>query len=247
MVIFVIWSTRIDLVNQNTDKQNNHLGITVSIMNTPFGKTKKLECDIQDYLKLLKESGIIFHEAIHEYMNFEFEDFDKRVIDISELEKEADELRRVVRTKLYKDMLIPEARGDVWDLVESLDGILNGVEKVLENFSFERPHIPQFVKRYFIKIGEHTQKTIEELVNATNAYFTNPNMVNDYINKVLFYEHEIDKIEDLIKQTVFSTDKIEQLSHRIQLRYFAEKMALLSDISEKVCEKLAVFVIKQEA
>ncbi len=212
-----------------------------------LGKTKKLESDFFAYLELLKKSGFIFHDAIHEYMNHESEDFEKRVVDIGELEKEADKLRGVIRTKLYKDMLIPEARGDVWDLVESLDWVLNGAEKVLERFSFEQPSIPHFLKRHFIKIAEYTQKTIDELVNATDAYFSSINMVNDYINKVLFYELEIDKIEDLIKQKVFSADEIKTLSHRIQLRYFAEKMAYLSDIAEKTCEKLSVFVIKKEA
>ncbi len=216
-------------------------------MITPFGKTtKKLVKDIQAYLKILMESVFIFHDAIHDYMNMEFEDFEKLVVDIGELESSADELVRQIRTKLYKDMLVPEVRGDVWELMESLDHVLNGAEEVLESFSYERPQIPSFLKRHFIKVAEHTQKTVEELVHATNAYFTNFNMVHDYINKVLFYENEIDKIEDIIKQTVFSSDNIKTLSHRIQLRYFAEKMALLSDISEKISEKLSVFVIKRE-
>lgn len=215
-------------------------------MITLFGKTKQLEGDVKSFLYILQQSGLIFNEAILEYMSCEFDDFNKRVVDICELEGDADKLRRSIKNKLYRNMLIPDARGDVWDLIESLDRVLDVCKKVLENFSFENPCIPEHIKKHFLKIAEHSQKTIDELVNATNAYFTNFTMVGDFINKVLFYEHEIDKIEDLIKKTVFSSDEIKTLSHRIQLRYFAEKMALLSDVSELVCEKLSVFVMKRE-
>ncbi|NQU65995.1 MAG: hypothetical protein HQ517_17175, partial [SAR324 cluster bacterium] len=65
-------------------------------------------------------------------------------------------------------------------------------------------------------------------------------------NKVLFFENEVDKVEDTIKKVVFSTNKIQTLAERIQLRYFAEKMALISDVAESVCEKLSVFTIRRE-
>ncbi|MCP4755278.1 MAG: DUF47 family protein [Proteobacteria bacterium] len=215
-------------------------------MITLFGKTKILEGEVSSYLAILQKSALIFNEAIQEYMVGEFKDYEKRVVDIIELEHEADTLKKTIKHKLYRYMLIPEARGDVWQLLEELDHVLDVTKKIMENFSFEQPDIPESIKKHFLKIADYSQKAVDELVKATNSYFTNFTLVNEYTNKVLFFEHEVDKIEDLIKKTVFASDEVETLSHRIQLRYFAEKMALVSDQAERVCEKLSIFVMKRE-
>ncbi|MBT4089407.1 MAG: DUF47 family protein, partial [Deltaproteobacteria bacterium] len=194
----------------------------------------------------VQRSALIFDEAIREYMNDDIARFEIRLDEIGKLESEASRLRRKVRDKLYKHMLIPEVRGDVWELLESLDKLIDVIKKSLENYSFEKPKIPEFVKSDFMNLSEYTTKTVEELVNAVSAYFTNITVVTDYSNKVLFFENEVDKVEDTIKKVVFSTDQIQTLAERIQLRYFAEKMALISDVAESVCEKLSVFVIRRE-
>jgi len=211
-----------------------------------FSRMVKLEEEVKSYLYHVQRSALIFEEAIQDYLKGEIARFEVRLDEIGKLENEADRIRRTVKHKLYTHMLIPEARGDVWELLESLDKVIDVTKKMIENFSFEKPVIPDFIKEDFLNMSEYIGKTVEELVNAATAYFSNMNMVNDFSNKVLFYENEVDKLEDTIKKTVFSTDKLDTLSERIQLRYFAEKMALISDVAESVCEKLSVFVIKRE-
>lgn len=143
-------------------------------------------------------------------------------------------------------MLIPEVRGDVWELLESLYKVLDFTKKIMENYSFEKPVIPEFIKSDFLNLSEYITKTVDELVNAVSAYFSNVSLVTEFSNKVRFFENEVDKVEDTIKKIVFSTDEIETLAERIQLRYFAEKMALVSDVAESACEKVSVFAIKRE-
>lgn len=211
-----------------------------------FGKITKLESDVKSYLYHVQRSALIYEEAIQDYMSENLARFEVRLSEIGQLVNEATRLRRKVRDSLYQHMLIPEVRGDVWELLESLFKVIDVTKKSLENYSFEKPKIPDFVKPDFLNMSEYITKTVEELVNAVSAYFSNISMVNDYSNKVLFYENEVDKLEDTIKKMVFDSDKLETLAERIQLRYFAEKMALVSDIAESVCEKLSVFAIKRE-
>ena len=211
-----------------------------------FGKIAKMEGEVKSYLYHVQRSALIYDEAIREYMKDDMARFDVRLDEIGTLSIEADRLRRTVRDKLYQHMLIPEVRGDVWEILESLDRLIDVTKKSLENYSFEKPRIPEFIKSDFMNLSEYTTKTVEELVNAVSAYFTNINIVTDFSNKVMFFENEVDKVEDTIKKIVFATDKIDTLAERIQLRYFAEKMALISDVAESVCEKLSVFVIKRE-
>jgi uncharacterized protein Yka (UPF0111/DUF47 family) len=70
-------------------------------------------------------------------------------------------------------------------------------------------------------------------------------MVNDYINKVYYFEHEADKLEEDIKRKAFSTKTISDLSNKVQIRYFAEQVARISDEAENVCDRLSIYAIKR--
>lgn len=211
-----------------------------------FGKSRELEGEVEDYLETIQKSGLVFYEAIREYMTDESELFEKRVVEIKKIEQEADRLRRNIKHKLYSHMLIPDSRGDVLALLETLDDVVDASYKILQNFSIETPLIPAFLKPDFLKMAEYSEKTIDALVKASHAYFTNINAVNDYINRVFFFEHEIDDVEERIKRAAFSTDEIKAFSRRVHLRYFAGQIASLSDVAESVVDRLSVFVIKRE-
>jgi len=95
-----------------------------------------------------------------------------------------------------------------------------------------------------LKMAEHTQKAIEELIHAVTAFFTSSQQTTAYIQKVKFYENEIDRLETGMKRKIFS-EEIKGLATRLQLRYFIEEMADISDFAEHVCERLAISVIKR--
>ncbi len=143
-------------------------------------------------------------------------------------------------------MLIPESRGDVLGLLETLDDVIDICEKVLEQFSIEQPDIPNSLVDGFIELSELSSKAVEQLVKATRAFFKEIKMVNDYINKVHFYEHEADKVEEHIKRKAFRSDEIQLFSKRVHMRYFIEKIASVSDVAETVAERLAVYAIKRK-
>ncbi|MBU2510838.1 DUF47 family protein [bacterium] len=212
-----------------------------------FGKSKELIGEIDVYLNTVHDSGLVFYEAIKEYMRGESDLFEKRVIQIKKIENEADRLRRDIKHKLYAHLLIPDSRGDVLALLETLDDVVDVSFKILQSISIETPEIPESLKDDFNKMAEYSVKAVESLVSACNAYFTDISSVNDHINRVFFYEHEVDEVEERIKRSVFKKDEIIKFSKKVHIRYFAEKMALLSDAAEYVCDRLSVFVIKREA
>ncbi|NQU62847.1 MAG: DUF47 family protein, partial [SAR324 cluster bacterium] len=152
-----------------------------------FGRIARMEGDVKSYLYHVQRSALIFDEAIQEYMNDDIARFETRLDEIGKLEGEANRLRRKVRDKLYQHMLIPEVRGDVWELLESLHKLIDVTKKSLENYSFEKPKIPEFIKPDFLNMSDFIAKTVEQLVNAVSAYFTNITIVTDYSNKVLFF------------------------------------------------------------
>lgn len=208
-------------------------------------RTKELEEEISEYLDLVSSSGLIFYEAIKSYIYDEKEGFNEKFTKISKLETKADEKRRGIKHKLYTYMLIPESRGDVLGLLENLDGIVDSCEKTVERFSIEQPRIPDSIHQDFLNLSKYSRKTVEEVVKAARSFFKEFSLVEDFINKVHFYEHEADDVEENLKRTVFQSN-ISKFSRKVHLRYFVEKISLVSDEAEDVAERLSVYAIKRQ-
>lgn len=210
-----------------------------------FNKSKELEKDINEYLDNVEEALLIFERDINRYFEGHFDLFEDSLKDILEVENKADKLLKDIKYKLYTYMLIPEARGDVLSLLETMDNEVDLCKKVLVQFSIEKPQIRDFVLAEFKDLTKQSLSSAKEVVKGLRTYFEEISMVNDYVNKVHFYEHEADKIEERIKRKVFQTDEIDEFSKRVHLRHFSERIAYFSDLAEEISEKLSVAAIKR--
>lgn len=208
-------------------------------------KTREVETEIDKYLDNVDKASLIFKLAIKDYVDEKFDDFEKRYTEIAEVEKKSDEIRRDIKHKLYTYMLIPESRGDVLGLIETIDNVIDVAKKVISHFSIERPIILPFLKQDFLDLTEASVNAVNELVKGTRAFFNELHLVNDYINKIHFWEHEADKYEEKLKRKAFSTDELKEFSRKVHMRYFAERISLLADEAESVSERLSVYAIKR--
>ena len=210
-----------------------------------IGETKKLIGDLDIFWDTISRSALTFRSGINNYLAGRIEKFRSDLEDISKYENETDTMRREIKHKLYSHMLIPESRGDVLGLLETTDNVVDSIKKVLLQFDIEMPDIPDSMKDDFMELTKMSVKTVDEMVLASRAFFREISIVNDHINKVHYFEHEADKIEEALKRKAFNSKIIKQLSRKVQLRYFVEKVALVSDEAEAVCDRLSVYVIKR--
>ena len=208
-----------------------------------FKKTKELEEEIDNYLDLVIKGGLLFKQGIKFYLEGEDEEFEDRSNDLDKIESEADKLRRTIENKLYTQTLIPEARGDVLGLLESTDRVLNLAQEALHHFSIENPELPKELNQSYIELTEASIMAMENLVIAIRAYFHDISSVKDHINKVLFYEKESDKLGRKIKDKIFDSNI--DLSRKIHLRYFIDKLEKIADSAEDTCDRLAIATIKR--
>jgi len=214
-------------------------------MDILFQHAKKVISSIDQYLDNIIKSILIFEQGINEYFNRRLDLFEDKFKESSLLESESDELRRSIKITLYRDLLIPESRGDVLGLLETLDNVIDVTEAVLKEFSIEKPEVVYNFKEDFLSLTELSAKSAKELVSASRAFFRDITKVHDYITQVHYWEHETDKIEERIKRAAFNSGKIEKLSYQVQVRYFAERISLLADTAEDVTERLEVYTIKR--
>ena len=209
-------------------------------------KTKRVEGKIDEYLDMVAEAGIIFYEGVRAYMNGDEAAFTSNFKNISKLESEADDLRREIKNYLYTYMLIPESRGDVLGLIETLDDIVNACEKVLKQFSIEQPEIMEYMPHDFIELARYSKKAVEKVVIGVGGFFKKLSEVTDCVKKVYNYEHLADEVEERLKRKLFDKENDTPLSYKQHIRYFIEKIALVSDVAETVADRLEIYAIKRQ-
>lgn len=211
-----------------------------------FKNAITLEVKIQYYLDNVMNSGILFLEGIHDYLNGDLTQFRNKLSDIRKNEEAADELRREIRYRLYRKMLIPESRGDVLGLLETTDNVIDATKKILGHFDVEQPRIPEFLRDQLSKLATASAQALDNVARADRAFFSNKESVEDYIHKVHFYEHEADQLEEQAKKDIFESPEIPDLAEKLQLRNFVDLIASLSDEAEDVVERLSVYAIKRQ-
>ncbi len=210
-----------------------------------FKKAKDIEANIEKFLKNIELGALIFNLGLEEYLNGKMENFEERCKEIQKLESESDDLRFDIKYTLYSNLLIPDARGDVLGLIETLDNVIDTAEKVLVQVFIEKPIIYPFLKEDFLTLSKVSVEAVHKLIPAVRAFFEDPRNVTDLLTQVHFWEHEADTVELRIKTKAFNSEEIEQFSRRVHIRYFAEKISLLADEAEAVAERLEVYAIKR--
>ena len=209
-----------------------------------FRHTRALENEIDEFLDKLSQSSLHFKIAVKVYLHDgSTTDFELKLQDVNKMESEADHLRRAIETKLYAQTLIPESRGDVLGLIETLDHLLNLFEGSLWAFSIEKPEIPEEFRDDYGNLTDMAVMAVESLVHASRAFFRNLEAVGDHNHKVMFYEKEADKVSTKLKQAIFNFEL--DLSRKAQLRNFVEHIDNIPDWAEDVADRLAIYAIKR--
>lgn len=209
-----------------------------------FSKSRALEAEIEEFLQKLSESALTFQTAISAYLRTGATvEFESMVQQLGEFESRNDALRRSIEAQLYRQTLIPESRGDVLGLLETLDQVHGLMEGGLYALSIEKPLIPEQFVPQFQNLLEACVHSVDHLVLASRAFFTNIAGVSDHLHKVMYYEKEADKAGTILKRAIFDSDL--DLARKLHLKSFAEDIDDVADGAEDVADRLSIYAIKR--
>lgn len=207
---------------------------------------KRFDIDrkIDDFLDKVSEAGILFKHGVIAYLKHNKESFAKKIEDITYVEHMGDALRRGLEEQLYIQTLIPESRGDVLELLESMDGLLDRFKGALWRFEIERPDIYPELHDDIQELADCAVEAVEAMVRSARAFFKDISAVADHLHKVSHWETQSDKVSTRIQKHVFNKPDL-RLSYRMQLRDFIRHVDKIADRAEDVADKLRIYVIKR--
>jgi len=211
---------------------------------SPSKSDRTIERQIDEFLDVVQEGVMTYHEAIRSYLAGRNAEFVTRLQALDALENKGDKLSKDIEARLYSHSLIPEHRGDVLDLLEHTDDIIDTCKVSLHQFDVEHPEIPESYNEPFDRLAVACCQAVECAVLAMRAFFRDFRQVNDHLVKVHHYEHEADLLSDSLKRQVFSDPGLD-LARRTHLRYFTLNVEKVSDCAQDVGNRLAIYAIKR--
>ena len=209
-----------------------------------FGETKKLEREIDEFVDILSEVGLVFKSIIPTYLNHSAnEKFDEMVERVKDMESKADKITKEVEHTLYEETLIPDARSDVLRLLEHLDEIIGLIQGNCYRFSIQKPAFPKDFHSDLINLTDVAIDSAESLCISVRSFFRDIKTVRDNAHKVTFYEKESDKQTSELQRKNFKSDLT--LDQKMHLRYFVEKIDQIADHAEDIADELQIYSIKR--
>ena len=212
--------------------------------NSLFGDTKKLEREIDDFVDILSEVGLVFKSIVPIYLNHSANGkFEEMVDRVKEMESKADKITKEVEHTLYEETLIPDARSDVLRLLEHLDEVIGLYQGNCYHFSIQKPDFPKEFHQDLIDLTETVVNCVEALCLTVRSFFRGIQSVRDNAHKVTYYEKESDIKFSALARRIF--DSKLSLDKKMHLRYFVEKIDRICDQAEDIADEIQIYSIKR--
>jgi predicted phosphate transport protein (TIGR00153 family) len=191
-----------------------------------------VEKEVDEFLDRVSEAGLLCKNGLDAYLKGKLDAFEASLVSIQDTEHRGDDLRRSIERDLYSKTLIPESRGDVMQLLENMDALLDRFTGLLWQFEIERPEI------------QYSIEAVEANVRSCRAFFKHIQAVADHLHKVSFWEKESDKVSTRLQKAIFGRSDL-HLSHKMHLRFFVKQVDRIADEAEDVADRLNIYVIKR--
>lgn len=208
-----------------------------------FKEGTGIEKEIDNFLDLASESGLIFVQGMDAYLAGKLKIFTEHLQHNIDTEKEADRLRLSIEDHLYRKTLIPESRGDVLKLIEQMDALIGQFKGVMFRFDIEHPQIATQFHEELKALNNCSVQAVEAMTLSLRAYFKDIAQATGHIHKVSFWETEGDKASTHLQKAIFSTEM--KLSQKMQLCDIVKQIDKVADQAEDMADSLAIYVIKR--
>ena len=209
-----------------------------------FKKERQVQELIFRYLDNLKKTQEHFEKAMDCYFDFGLgENYDFLIAQTHKFESRADDLRNDIIEMMYAKVLIPESRGDMFRLLESIDLILNHFEAVLFMIQGQKIKIPDFIVpglREFIRVS---LECCDLVIRQVEAYFRKTEDIKALVSIIDSHESRCDHIEREIVSQIFDSDM--DPFEKMQLKELVGQIGEISDQADLVSRSVHIINIKR--
>ncbi len=208
-----------------------------------FGKKEERIIElIKNHLDLVERTI----ESLRDYLNMYFSDGEKATViygRIQTLESDADRVRRKVETDMYSGAFLPNFRGDLLGLIESVDKIANKAEFVADLIELQHPVIPDELKDGILRQIDLSLETFRMLKRSIEYLFEDLQKAGEYVILTEKREHEEDEVERGNIKKLFELD-IERCA-KLEIKEIIRSIGDIADRAEDSSDRVEIIILKR--
>ena len=209
-----------------------------------FKKQLQIESLIYAYLDNLKMTEQHFSEALNSCLKKGVSgDFDFLTKQTHKFESKADDIREEIKALMYGKTLIPESRGDIMGLLESIDEIPRILELILHMINTQKLVIPDFIVSDIRELIEVSLDSCHLMFKQISALFKKSEELKSLVSTIDHNESHCDHIERRIITKVFDSD-IDPFQ-KLQLKEMIIHMGEISDQADRVSKRINIISMKR--
>jgi hypothetical protein len=208
-----------------------------------FKKEQQVQQLISKYLENLRMTQEHFEKAMDCYFDFGLgENCDFLIQQTHKFESRADDIRHEIIEMMYSKVLIPESRGDILRLLESIDLIPTHFETVLFMIQGQSLKVPDFITPDFRELLRVSLECCDLVIRQVEAYFKKTEDIKALVYTIDSHESRCDHMEREIVRNIFDShlDPFE----KIQLKELVIQMGEISDQADRVSRSVHIINIK---
>jgi predicted phosphate transport protein (TIGR00153 family) len=171
-------------------------------------------------------------------------DFDELTESTHMAESSCDDIRRKIATEMFEKALIPESRGEILSLLETIDRVPNQAESLLFMIQSQLMKLPEGIGDKLMRLVHLNRDAFLELAKTVRALFVDSTKVEAHNKAVDKLESASDHLEREIIRSLFADEKI-PLGEKILFKELIVELGKISDRSENAGDKIALIAVRR--
>jgi uncharacterized protein len=209
-----------------------------------FKRTQKLLEHIRDYLDSVNDVLECYQRGLDYFFGRgATPHFQALVDEIHTKESHADDLRRDIELELYQKSLLPEAREDIFRLLEVIDQIPNHAEDILRQIQVEHLEIPEFLQSTIRELARVAKDMTKLIHTGVFEVFGANRDIRKITNKIDQLESVGDRLQQSATEKLFSSDL--DKADKILMRDIINEAGKLCDLADDVGISLDILSVKR--
>ena len=155
----------------------------------------------------------------------------------------ADDFRREIEFELYKRALIPESRGDVLGLLETIDKIPGHFELICDQICLQQINIPKKCADDFLLLTDTNIEAYNILRGAAMGFFFKKDPMEE-VKRIDKKESESDALERRLIEKIFKQDY--DKADKILLKETVMSIGNISDSAQTASDRLTLAIVKRQ-
>lgn len=166
---------------------------------------------------------------------------------VSDLESEADIIRRKIIKELLEGALLPGTRRDIKILVETIDKIPNKSEEIFKQIMLQNIKLDNKIKSLILDINNKTKEQFNLLKSLIDRVFLDLGKSFDLHEEIELIEKIESEIDDLEEEAIRLLYKSEhELAYKNQIKTIISDFAEISDIIEDISDNIEMIIVMRK-